>query len=185
MPPHLDTVAVAVFPARDPAHRGRVEALAQGEVRVLAEGRAFEWAATERPAIPGADTALVPLQGRRKDVLVCDMDSTLIGQECIDELADYAGVKAEVSAITERAMRGEIGFEGALRERVALLAGLPESVVEDCYAERIRLNPGARVLGTTMRAMGATTLIVSGGFTAFSARVARDAGFALAGRAWR
>lgn len=114
---------------------------------------------------------------RRKRVLVCDMDSTLIGQECIDELADFAGVKDRVSGITERAMRGEIGFEGALEERVALLRGLPVETLQRCFEERITLNPGARTLARTMAAHGAKTLIVSGGFTFFTARVAEACGF--------
>jgi len=97
--------------------------------------------------------------------------------ECLDELADFAGVKAEVSAITERAMRGEIGFEGALRERVAMLKGLPLAALEQCYAERVRLNPGARTMVATMAAHGARCVLVSGGFTFFTSRVAREAGF--------
>jgi phosphoserine phosphatase len=115
--------------------------------------------------------------GRRKQLLMADMDSTIIGQECIDELADFAGLKAHVAAITERAMRGEIAFEPALRERVALLKGLPVAVIEDVITERVRLNPGARTLIATMRAHGAYTCLVSGGFTAFTERVAAMAGF--------
>ena len=114
---------------------------------------------------------------RRKKLLICDMDSTLIGQECINELADYAGVKDHVSEITERAMRGEIGFDGALRERVALLKSLPLSVLQDCFDSRIELNVGAATLAKTMKKFGAKTVIVSGGFTYFSERVARAAGF--------
>lgn len=138
-----------------------------------ADGRAI--LAAERIA---ADICVQPAEGRRKSVLVCDMDSTLIGQECIDELADFAGVKAQVSAITERAMNGEIGFEGALEARVRLLEGLPLSVLQRCFDERIRINPGARSLARTMAAHSAKTLIVSGGFTFFSARVAEACGFA-------
>ncbi len=123
------------------------------------------------------DFCLQKSTGRRKQLLICDMDSTLIGQECIDELADFAGVKERVSAITERAMRGEIGFEGALRERVGLLEGLPLSVLEQCFDERIHLNHGADILARTMRAHGAKTVIVSGGFTFFSERVSKAAGF--------
>jgi phosphoserine phosphatase len=111
-------------------------------------------------------------------MLIADMDSTIIGVECIDELADFAGVKPQVAAITEAAMRGELDFAAALAARVALLRGLPESVLERCYAERVRLNPGARVLVRTMAALGAATALVSGGFTYFSERVARAAGFA-------
>ena len=124
-----------------------------------------------------ADFCLQAVEGRKKTLLICDMDSTLIGQECIDELADYAGVKDRVSQITERAMRGEIGFDGALRERVGLLEGLPLTVIEDCYQDRIHLNKGARILARTMAAHGAQTVIVSGGFTVFTSRVAKAAGF--------
>src|SRR5213079_1499208 len=92
------------------------------------------------------DVVVQPLAARRKRLFVADMDSTMIGQECIDELADYGGLKAHVAAITERAMRGEIAFEPALRERVALLKGLPASVIDEVLAERIRLTPGARTL---------------------------------------
>ena len=114
---------------------------------------------------------------RRKKLLICDMDSTLIAQECINELADYAGVKDHVAEITERAMRGEIGFDGALKERVSLLKDLPLSVLQDCFDTRIDLNPGADVLAKTMAKHGARTVIVSGGFTFFSQRVAEAAGF--------
>ncbi len=113
----------------------------------------------------------------RKSLLICDMDSTLIGQECIDELADFAGVKDRVSAITERAMRGEIGFEGALEERVGLLKGLDLSILQRCFEDRITLNPGAKILCQTMKHGGAKTAIVSGGFTFFTQRVAALCGF--------
>jgi phosphoserine phosphatase len=129
-------------------------------------------------ARPGVDANVVPAEGRRKRLLIADMDSTIIGVECIDELADFAGVKAEVAAITERAMRGELDFEAALDARVALLRGLPESVLAECYAERVRLNPGARTLVRTMAAGGAETALVSGGFGFFTERVAAEAGFA-------
>ena len=99
------------------------------------------------------------------------MDSTLIGQECVDELAAFAGVGERVAAITERAMRGEVAFAPALRERVALLAGLPESVIEDVLKDRITLNRGARTLVQTMRASGAYVAIVSGGFRQFTAAI--------------
>jgi phosphoserine phosphatase len=114
---------------------------------------------------------------RRKRLFVADMDSTIIGCECLDELADFAGVKAEVSAITERAMRGEIGFEGALRERVAMLKGLPAGDLQRCFDERVRLNPGARILVRTLAAHGARCVLVSGGFDFFTRRVAEAAGF--------
>ena len=124
-----------------------------------------------------ADVCIQPSKGRKKKLLICDMDSTLIGQECIDELADFAGVKDRVSAITERAMRGEIGFEGALTERVSLLKNLDISTLQQCFEERIKLNEGARTLCQTMKANGAKTVIVSGGFTFFTGRVAEACGF--------
>jgi phosphoserine phosphatase len=114
---------------------------------------------------------------REKRLLVADMDSTMIGQECIDELADYAGLKPEVAGITERAMQGELDFAAALKERVALLQGLEETVIETCLAERIRPNPGASTLVRTMRARGAMTVLVSGGFTSFVAPIAEQIGF--------
>jgi phosphoserine phosphatase len=126
----------------------------------------------------GLDANVVPADGREKRVLLADMDSTIIGVECVDELADFAGVKAEVAAITEAAMRGELDFAAALTARVGLLAGLSEADLAACYAERVRLNPGARVLVATMNARGAATALVSGGFTYFTERVAAAAGFA-------
>jgi phosphoserine phosphatase len=124
-----------------------------------------------------ADWALLPEEGRRKTVLVADMDSTIIGCECIDELADFAGVKAQISAITERAMRGELDFEAALTERVAMLKSLPVAALQECFDTRVRLNPGARTLVQTMKAHGARCALVSGGFTFFTSRVAALAGF--------
>ena len=118
-----------------------------------------------------------PADYRQKSLLVADMDSTMIGQECLDELADYAGIKPEVAAITERAMRGELDFAASLRERVALLKGLDEAVIARCLAERVRASPGARTLVQTMRAAGAKTMLVSGGFTAFAQPVADMLGF--------
>jgi phosphoserine phosphatase len=123
------------------------------------------------------DTVLQPQDARRKKLLVADMDSTMIGQECIDELADYAGLKDRVAAITARAMAGEIAFAPALRERVALLQGMPISTIDKVIAERIRPNPGAATLVKTMRANGAYTCVVSGGFTAFMAPLAAAIGF--------
>jgi phosphoserine phosphatase len=123
------------------------------------------------------DVNVVAFAERRKKLLIADMDSTIIDCECLDELADMAGLKAKVSAITERAMRGELDFAAALRERVAMLKGLPLNALERVYAERIRLNPGARTLVATMRKFGAHTLLVSGGFSYFTSRVAKDAGF--------
>lgn len=124
-----------------------------------------------------ADTALLPRVGRRKALLICDMDSTIIGQECLDELADFAGLKAEVAAITERAMAGELDFEGALTTRVAMLKGLDLAALQRCFEERISLNRGARTLVATMKANGARCVLVSGGFTFFTSRVADAAGF--------
>ncbi len=123
------------------------------------------------------DVVVQPLLDRRKKLLLADMDSTMIGQECIDELADFAGMKTHVSAITERAMRGEIEFEPALRERVALLKGLPVTIVDEVLKSRITLTPGAVELVRTMRAHGAYTCLVSGGFTLFTDRVAELIGF--------
>src|SRR6202790_1347248 len=123
------------------------------------------------------DIVVQPQAARRKKLFLADMDSTMIGQECIDELADFAGLKTHVAAITERAMRGEIEFEPALRERVALLKGLPVGVIDEVLASRITLTPGGRELVATMRAHGAYTCLVSGGFTLFTAKVAQMIGF--------
>ena len=123
------------------------------------------------------DVNVVPSDNRRKKLIIADMDSTIINCECLDELADMAGLKAKVSAITEKAMRGELDFAAALRERVAMLKGLSLGALERVYAERIRLNPGARTLVATMRKHGAHTLLVSGGFSYFTSRIAKDAGF--------
>jgi phosphoserine phosphatase len=124
------------------------------------------------------DVVVQPAAGRRKRLLLADMDSTMIGQECLDELADFVGQKARVAAITERAMRGEIAFEPALAERVALLAGLSAGVVGEVIEKRITLTPGGRELVRTMAAHGAHTCLVSGGFTLFTAPIAAAIGFA-------
>ena len=123
------------------------------------------------------DIVVQPVIGRRKKLFLADMDSTMIAQECIDELADFAGLKAHVAGITERAMRGEIAFEPALRERVALLKGLSLDVVEKVIRERITLTPGGRELVATMRAHGAWTCLISGGFTLFTNVIADKIGF--------
>jgi len=123
------------------------------------------------------DVCVQPAAARRKRLLVADMDSTIINVECLDELADFAGLKAQISAITERAMRGELAFEGALRERVGMLKGLATEALQQAYDERVRLNPGARTLVRTMAANGARCVLVSGGFTFFTGRVAAAAGF--------
>ena len=130
-----------------------------------------------RGTTSGIDIVVQPAAARRKKLFLADMDSTMIGQECIDELADYVGLKAHVAAITERAMRGDIAFEPALRERVALLEGLPVSVIEEVLRDRIRLTPGGKTLVATMRANGAVTCMVSGGFTLFTDRIAAMIGF--------
>jgi len=130
-----------------------------------------------RGTTSGIDIIVQPAAARQKKLFLADMDSTMIGQECIDELADYVGLKAHVAAITERAMRGDIAFEPALRERVALLEGLPISVIEEVLRDRIRLAPGGKTLVATMRANGAVTCMVSGGFTLFTDRIAAMIGF--------
>ncbi|MBN9676701.1 phosphoserine phosphatase SerB [Salipiger bermudensis] len=124
-----------------------------------------------------ADLNLVPALGRRKTMLLADMDSTMIQQECIDELAEEAGVGAHVKEITARAMNGELDFEGALTERVALLKDLPETVIDRVLETRITLMPGGRELVATMKATGGYAALVSGGFTAFTAKVAGLVGF--------
>ncbi|TGP23228.1 MULTISPECIES: phosphoserine phosphatase SerB [unclassified Mesorhizobium] len=123
------------------------------------------------------DIIVQPAEGRRKKILLADMDSTMIDQECIDELADEIGVKAHVAAITARSMNGEIAFEPALRERVALLKGLDTAVVDRIIAKRLTLAAGGRALVQTMRANGAWTALVSGGFDVFTSRIAALLGF--------
>ena len=134
-----------------------------------------------RTALEGAfgktDVVVQSSLTRTKALLIADMDSTMITVECIDELADYAGIKPQIAEITERAMRGELDFEAALDARVALLEGLAESDIERCLSERVRIMPGAKALVRTMRARGAATVLVSGGFTRFAEPVAREIGF--------
>lgn len=152
----------------------------------LDEGKAFDILLTGRADSARdalafySDTADIVVQGtehRRKMLLVSDMDSTIITIECIDELADYAGIKAEIAEITERAMQGELDFEGALRARVKLLKGLHRSAIDRCISERLKLTPGAETLLATMRDWGARSLLVSGGFTDFVSWVAKRIGF--------
>lgn len=138
-----------------------------GDARAVLEG-----------LLPDIDVIVQPQAGRRKRLLIADMDSTMIGQECIDELADYIGRKAEVAAVTEAAMRGELDFAEALDARVALLAGLDDAAIDRCRTERVRPTPGARTLVRTMAAHGSHTLLVSGGFTRFAGPVAAEIGFA-------
>ena len=135
------------------------------------------WQVWEDMQARGIDMVVQPADGRRKRMLLADMDSTMIRQECIDELADEAGVGAHVADITARAMNGELDFESALRERVALLKGLPESTIAKVLAERISFTPGGRELIATMKAHGAHAVLVSGGFTAFTTHVAQALGF--------
>ena len=158
-----------------------------GALRWLSPGEAAEFSLPARPdtlctvwkdlQAHGVDLAVQPEAHRRKAVLLADMDSTMIEQECIDELAEEAGVGAHVRAITARAMNGELDFEDALRARVELLKDLPEAVVARVLEERITLTPGGPALVATMRAHGAYTVLVSGGFTAFTRSVAARLGF--------
>lgn len=178
-------------PARPALAPARVEALAArwgaAALRWLAPGEAAELLLPERPAdvwpvwaelqAERIDLCLLPAQGRRKRLLLADMDSTMIEQECIDELAAAAGLGEEVARITARAMNGELEFEGALRARVALLAGLPEAVIAEVLARRISFRAGGRTLVATMARDGATCALVSGGFTAFTGPVAAALGF--------
>ncbi|WP_298567367.1 phosphoserine phosphatase SerB [uncultured Aliiroseovarius sp.] len=136
-----------------------------------------QWEVWSELQVLGVDLVVQPSKGRRKKMLLADMDSTMIQQECIDELADEAGVGDRVKDITARAMNGELDFDGALKERVGLLAGLPETVIADVLSNRITLMPGGRELLATMKANGAYAALVSGGFTAFTAHVAQTLGF--------
>ncbi len=138
------------------------------------DAAAIRWALEQLPQV---DVVVQPPEPRFRKLLVADMDSTVIGQECIDELADFAGLKREIAAITERAMQGRLDFKAALRERVALLSGLGEDAITRCLAERVVPNPGAATLVRTMRVGGATTLLVSGGFLSFAEPVAKLVGF--------
>ncbi len=158
-----------------------------GEVTWLNPGEAAEFTLPEMPdnrwdvwadlQEMGVDLVVQPSEGRRKKMLLADMDSTMIQQECIDELADEAGVGERVKDITARAMNGELDFEGALIERVGLLKGLDEAVIDHVLNTRITLMPGGRELVATMRTAGGYAALVSGGFTAFTARVAAQLGF--------
>jgi phosphoserine phosphatase len=142
-------------------------------------GEAKKALAAARAAAAGSplDINVIAAESRRKRLLIADMDSTIINCECLDELADMAGLKPKIAAITARAMNGEIEFATALRERVALLEGLTLDALERVWRERIRLNPGAKALVATMRAHGARTMLVSGGFAYFTSRVAKEARF--------
>jgi phosphoserine phosphatase len=183
--PALDSTildgARAVLPSAGPAHWlwGEVAAdipfdmptKSKDDIRAIADRLR-----AARGDLP-IDIVVQPIATRRKKLFLADMDSTMIGQECIDELADYVGLKAHVAGITERAMRGEVEFEPALRERVALLKGLSAGVVDEVLKTRITATPGGRELVTTMRAHGAYTCLISGGFTLFTNAVAARIGF--------
>ena len=185
------TVTVLAAPARADLTEERVEALrdlfAGGHIIWLDDSIAAEFPAEALPPdaaaiaddtrLAGFDLVIQPTEGRRKAVLLADMDSTMIEQECIDELADMAGVGPRVAAITARAMNGELNFHEALIERVSLLAGLNELVIQQVLDERITTAPGGRTLIATMRAQGAYCALVSGGFTAFTAPIAAELGF--------
>lgn len=156
------------------------------ETRSLAKDKAVDIAFSGDPLaaraaleeqIAGVDVIIQPEAYRRRKLLVADMDSTMITIECIDELADYAGIKPQIAAVTERAMRGELDFEDALRSRVALLAGLSDNVVQQCLAERVKIMPGARELVAQVHANGGYAVLVSGGFTHFAEPVGKMIGF--------
>ena len=174
----VEKVRAAVAPEANPVWLGEgVAAEIAIDAAAAADGSALlrrSLAEIDRHPI---DIAVLPAAGREKKLLIADMDSTIIGQECVDELADYAGLRDEISAITERAMNGELRFEDALRDRVALLRGIPVSVIDEIVTDRITINPGAGTLVRTMRARGAHTALVSGGFREFTRRVAETVGF--------
>jgi phosphoserine phosphatase len=144
------------------------------DLRFAADLKSARWALA---ALENVDVVVQSDEPRWKRLLVADMDSTIIGQECIDELADYVGLKDKVARITERAMQGELDFSGALRERVRLLAGLDERALSRCLNERVEVTAGAETLVQTMRAGGASCLLVSGGFLSFADPIARAVGF--------
>jgi phosphoserine phosphatase len=174
-------------PELDTALAARVHKAVGGEINWLNPGIACEiagpvstdavTAARDLVAGKAVDVALLPAEGRRKRVLLADMDSTMINEECIDELADALGLKAQVADITDRAMRGELDFAQALDTRVRLLTGLERKVIEEIRRERITLAAGGRVLVQTMKAYGAHTALISGGFTYFADYIARRIGF--------
>lgn len=184
----MESVLVLIAAPGSGAIGPEVEALLRqwggGEPHWLAPGEACEVDAFE--ALPEflidlrrfpVDAAVVSIHNRRKRILIADMDSTMIQQECIDELGDMAGVGDRIKEITRRAMRGELDFDGALLERVGLLNGLDTAIIGRILAERITYMPGGRTLIATMRAHGAYTALVSGGFTQFTSEVAAHLGF--------
>jgi phosphoserine phosphatase len=179
--PALDSTVVdgarAILPAAGPAHWLFAEVAVDIPFDSSEPIAAIVTRLTQARGDLPIDVVVQPRIDRRKKLFLADMDSTMIGQECIDELADFAGLKAHVAGITERAMRGEIAFEPALRERVALLKGLAVGVVDEVLKQRITLTPGGRELVATMRAHGAYTCLISGGFTLFTNAVAGLIGF--------
>ena len=144
------------------------------DLRYSGDSKAARWALD---SLEGVDFVVQPDEPRWKRLLVADMDSTVIGQECIDELADFVGLKDKVARITERAMQGELDFPAALRERVRLLAGLDERALSRCLSERVEVTAGAETLVQTMRAGGSSCLLVSGGFLSFAEPIASAVGF--------
>ncbi len=158
---------------------GEINWLHQRVACEIHEPKAADAVQTARQVIGGkpVDVGLVPIENRRKKLLVADMDSTMIEQECIDELADAVGIKDQVAEITRRAMNGELDFEQALRTRVGLIKGLERKLIEEIRRERITLAPGGRALVNTMKAFGAYTSLVSGGFTYFADYFAKRIGF--------
>ena len=144
------------------------------DLRVIGDTQAIRWALD---ALDGVDVFVQPEENRFKRLLIADMDSTIVGQECLDELADFAGLKREIAEITERAMQGKLDFKAALRERVALLSGLDEEAIGRCLAERVVPNPGAATLVRTMRVGGARAILVTGGFVSFADPIAKMLGF--------
>jgi phosphoserine phosphatase len=144
------------------------------DLRYAGDAKSAQWVLA---ALEGLDVVVQGDEPRWRRLLVADMDSTVIGQECIDELADYAGLKDKVARITERAMQGELDFQGALRERVRLLAGLDQLALSRCLTERVEVTAGAETLVQTMRAGGASCLLVSGGFLSFAEPIAKTVGF--------
>ncbi len=195
MPPSLQSNVATLIAAEtlssgtisEATDRLNAAACDPAEIEWLEPGKAVDIgfigdSAAARIALAGlaslCDVCVQPTQDRRKMLLVSDMDSTMITVECIDELADYAGLKPQIAEITERAMQGELDFAQALQSRVALLKGLDESVIAKCLAERVKLMPGAQTLVQTMAGWGAHTILVSGGFTHFADPVAKQIGFA-------
>ena len=175
----------------DPRIVAEAARILDGEIRWLGEAQAAEITSDALDpdsarnhlarliADAPVDQAVLPVAHRRKRLLLCDMDSNIITIECIDELADFAGIKTPIAEVTRRAMNGELDFASALRERVAMLAGLPRGAIERVIAERLELMPGATALVRTMKANGARTALVSGGFTAFTRHVQDRCGFDL------